>query len=299
MKIVVITEKPFAEKAVKGIREILEKAGHEVVMIEKYKKKEDVIERIKDADGVIVRSDKIDEEIIKAGEKVKIIVRAGAGYDNIDIEACNRGKIVVMNTPGQNRNGVAELCIGMMIFGFRKGFKEGKGRELKNKTLGICGCGYVGKRVKEIAEGIGMKIKVYDPFITTENQVKKIEELFEESQVISLHLPLTKETKGKIGYELIKRIPYGGMICNTARKEIIDEEGLIRIMREREDLIYVTDVAPTSKVFNDEFKGRFFATPIKIGAETEESNINAGIAAATQICEFFTNGTVKFQVNKF
>ncbi|ELP93544.1 Erythronate-4-phosphate dehydrogenase, putative [Entamoeba invadens IP1] len=296
MKILIATEKAFAPIAVKGIREIVEKAGHELVLLENYKKPEELLEAIKEVEAVIIRSDKVTPAVVEAGKKLKIVVRAGAGYDNVDLPACTKAGIVVMNTPGQNSNAVAELAIGMMIYAFRNMFQPGTGIELRGKTLGLAACGNVGQCVKKISEGFGMQVAIYDPYLKMEGKVEKLEDLFAQNQIVSLHMPSTKETKGLIGYDLVMKMPKNGLLVNTARKEIINEEEVIKAMKERKDLKYVTDIAPASKEF-EEFKGRYFTTPRKMGAETEEANVNSGLAAARQIVAFFATGDIKFKVN--
>ena len=299
MRVLIATEKPFAPAAVNGIREIVETAGHELVLLEKYTSRDQLKEALKTVEAVIIRSDIINEEVLEEAANLKIVVRAGAGYDNVDLAACSKRKIVVMNTPGQNSNAVAELAIGMMIYGFRNQFNPGTGAELRGKTLGLCACGNVGNRVRKIAEGFDMNIKIYDPYLDCTEKLATMEELFTQCQIVSLHIPLTNETRKSINYDLVMKMPKGALLCNTARKEVIDEDGLIQAMRERKDLIYVTDIAAASPVFATEFKNRYFTTPKKMGAETAEANINAGLAAANQICGFFKDGCTRFQVNKF
>lgn len=299
MRILIATEKPFAPAAVNGIRQIVESSGHELILLEKYTERQQLKEALTTVEAVIIRSDIINEEVLETAANLKIVVRAGAGYDNVDLAACSKRKIVVMNTPGQNANAVAELAIGMMIYGYRNHFCPGTGTELFGKTLGLCACGNVGNRVKKIAEGFDMKIKIYDPYLNIEDKLQTMEELFTQCQIVSLHIPLTNETRKCINYDLVMKMPKNALLCNTARKEVIDEEGLIQAMRERKDLIYVTDIAAASPVFAEEFKNRYFATPKKMGAETAEANVNAGLAAANQICGFFKDGCTTFQVNKF
>lgn len=307
MKILVATEKPFAKKAVDGIREIVEGAGYELSLLEKYTDKAQLLEAVADVDALIVRSDKVTAEVIGAARNLKIVVRAGAGYDNVDLAAATARGIVVMNTPGQNSNAVAELALAMMIFMARNRFTPGTGSEIQSKTLGIHAYGNVGKLVGLKGKALGMKVLAYDPFITDAalfeadgvEQVASVAELYKRSDYLSLHIPATAETKGSIGYDLLMSMPKGATLVNTARKEVIDEEGLRRALTEREDLKYITDIAPANQAEMDEqFGKRVFATAKKMGAETAEANINAGLAAANQIVDFFKNGTTRFQVNK-
>ncbi len=307
MKVLVATEKPFAKAAVDGIRAIVEKAGHELALLEKYTDVEQFFAAVADADALIVRSDKVTADVIAHAQKLKIVVRAGAGYDNLDLAACTAKGIVAMNTPGQNSNAVAELAIGLMIYMSRNQFTPGTGRELKGKTVGIHAYGNVGRLVAMIAKnGFGMNVIAFDPFVPAEKMaadgvkaVASIDELYAGSDFLSLHIPATAETKGSIGYNLVSKMPKGACLVNTARKEVINEEELIRVLGEREDLKYVTDIAAERMPeLKEKFGNRVFATPKKQGAETAEANINAGLAAANQICDFFATGNRKFQVNK-
>ncbi len=303
MRVLLATEKPFAAEAVSGIKAIFEAVGHEVVMLEKYSSTADLLAAVSDVEAIIVRSDKITAEVVERAKRLRIVVRAGAGYDNVDLAACSARGIVVMNTPGQNSNAVAELAIGMAVFMARNQFTPGTGSELKGKTLGIHAYGNVGRIVASIGRGFGMKILAFDPFVPeTVFQVDDVEvacgveDLYKRSDYLSLHIPATAETRGSIGYDLAMSMPRGGTIINTARKEVIDEQGLMRAMDERADLKYVADVAPEGDF--SRFGKRFFATSKKMGAETAEANVNAGLAAANQIVDFFATGNVKFQVNK-
>lgn len=306
MKVLVATEKPFAKVAVEGIRNIVEKAGHTLVLLEKYTAVEDFYKAAADADAMIVRSDKVTKEVIAEAKKLKIVVRAGAGYDNLDLAACTERGIVAMNTPGQNSNAVAELAIGMMVYVSRNCFTPGTGSELKGKTLGIHAFGNVGKLVARIAKGFDMKILAFDPYVDSSliraegaEPVPSIAELYKRSDFLSLHIPATAETKKSVGRELITTMPKGGCLVNTARKEVIDEEGLLAALEERPDLKYVTDIAADNQqLLNEKFGNRVFATPKKMGAETAEANINAGLASANQIVKFFATGDKTFQVNK-
>ena len=306
-KVLVATEKPFAKKAVDGIREVIEKAGYELKMLEKYTDKAQLLEAVADVDALIIRSDKVTAEVLAAAKNLKIVVRAGAGYDNVDLDAATERGVVVMNTPGQNANAVAELTIAMMVFMARNGFNPGTGMELRGKRLGIVAYGAIGRIVADVADGFGMYVHVYSR--PNPNKVRlyakhlrrddSLEQMFSESNFVSLHMPATPETKGMIGYDLIKLMPAGGVLVNTARKELVDEEGLIRAFEERSDLKYVTDIAPVRiEEMKEKFGNRVFATPKKMGAETAEANINAAVAAATQIVGFFEKGDVQFQVNK-
>ena len=307
MKVLVATEKPFAKKAVDGIREIVEGAGYELSLLEKYTDKAQLLAAVADADALIIRSDKGTAEVVNAAGKLKIVVRAGAGYDNVDLAACSARGIVVMNTPGQNSNAVAELALGMMIFMARNQFTPGTGSELKGKTLGIHAYGNVGRLVGRLGKAMGMKVKAYDPFIKDGavfeadgvQAVDSVEALYAGSDYVSLHIPATEQTKKSIGYALLTSMPKGATLVNTARKEVIDEEGLAKALTEREDLKYITDIAAESQAaLCEKFGKRVFATAKKMGAETAEANINAGLAAANQIVDFFKNGNTRFQVNK-
>ena len=307
MKVLVATEKPFAKKAVDGIREIIEAAGYELALLEKYTDKGQLLEAVADADALIVRSDKVTAEVIAAAKNLRIVVRAGAGYDNVDLAAATERGIVVMNTPGQNSNAVAELAIAMMIYMARNRFTPGTGSEIQSKTLGIHAYGHVGRLVGRKGKALGMNVVAYDPFLTDPEvfaadgveQVASVEELYKRADYLSLHIPATEQTKGSIGYELLMSMPKGATLVNTARKEVIDEAGLMQALTEREDLKYITDIAAGNQAELDEkFGKRVFATAKKMGAETAEANINAGLAAANQIVDFLKNGNRRFQVNK-
>ena len=299
MKILVATEKPFAKKAVDGIRQIVEGAGYELALLEKYTDKSELLSAVADVDALIIRSDKV--------TNLKIVVRAGAGYDNVDLAAATARGIVVMNTPGQNSNAVAELALAMMIFMARNGFTPGTGSEIQGKTLGIHAYGNVGRLVGRKGKAMGMNVIAYDPFITDSavfeadgvKKVNSVEELYKNSDYLSLHIPATEQTKGSIGYDLLMSMPKGATLVNTARKEVIDEQGVMKALTEREDLKYITDIAAgIQSELNEKFGRRVFATAKKMGAETAEANINAGLAAANQIVDFFKNGNTRFQVNK-
>ncbi len=307
MKILAATQKPFAEAAVQKIKEISGQNGFEFALLEKYSGREELLEAVKDADALIVRSDKVTREVLDAAKNLKIVVRAGAGYDNIDLQAATEKGVVVMNTPGQNSNAVAELALGLMVYAAR-GFYNGKpGTELKGKTLGIHAYGHVGKLVAKIAkDGFGMIVSAFDPFIPEEailadgvKAVKSVEELYSQNQYVSLHIPATEQTKNSINYSLLSRMPKGATLLNTARKEVINEADIERILAEREDFKYVSDIAPdNAESLKEKFPGRVYFTPKKMGAQTAEANINAGIAAVNQIVKYFAEGDVTFQVNK-
>ena len=304
-KILVATEKPFAPVAIKGIKEVAEAAGMEVVLLEKYTEKVQLLTAVADADALIIRSDKVDNEVLDAGKNLKIVVRAGAGDDNLDLEAATAHGVVVMNTPGQNSNAVAELVMGLLVFAVRNFYNGKAGTELKGKKIGILAYGNVGRLVARLAQGFGMEVSAYDAFcpasVIEADGVKAVasrEELFEGSDVISLHIPATPETRQSINYELVGKMAKGGVLVNTARKEVIDEPGLLKLMAERTDLKYVTDIMPDADAEFRAFEGRYFSTPKKMGAQTAEANINAGVAAARQIVAFFKDGVTKFQVNK-
>lgn len=306
MKILLATQKPFAAAAVAGIRNIVEEAGYELAILEKYESAEELKAAAADADAMIVRSDKVTKEVVEAAKSLKIVVRAGAGFDNLDLEACSAHGVVAMNTPGQNSNAVAELAIAMMIFMSRNQFTPATGSEIQRKTLGIQAFGNVGRLVGAKAAALGMNVKAIDPFLTAE-QIKaggaepagSLEELYSGCNFVSIHIPATPQTIGSIGYDLVTKMPKGATLVNTARKEVIDEAGLLKALEERTDLKYITDVAPDNLEEMKEKCGlRVFATPKKMGAQTAEANINAGLAAARQIVAFFKEGRTKFQLNK-
>ncbi len=306
MKILLATQKPFAAAAVKGITDILEAAGHEVAKLEKYEAQADFVAAVADAEALIIRSDKVTEEVMAAAPKLKIVVRAGAGFDNVDLEAATARGIVVMNTPGQNSNAVAELALGMMIFMARTQFTPATGSELQGKRLGVQAYGNVGRLVGQKAKALGMEVSALDPFLTDEqiiaggaDPVHSLEELYAASDYLSIHIPALPSTIKSIGYNLITKMPKGATLVNTARKEVIDEDGLLKALEERTDLKYVTDVMPDNyAVLQEKFGARVFATPKKMGAQTAEANVNAGLAAARQIVDFFATGNRRFQVNK-
>ena len=306
MKVLLATQKPFAAKAVEGIVSILTEGGHQVEKLENYASQEALVASVVDAEALIIRSDKVTDEVMAAAPKLKIVVRAGAGYDNVDLEAATKRGIVVMNTPGQNSNAVAELALGLMIFMARTQFTPATGSELQGKRLGVQAYGNVGRLVGQKAKALGMEICALDPFLTDEQiiaggaqPVHSVEELYASSDYVSIHIPALPSTIGSIGYDLITKMPKGATLVNTARKEVIDEDGLFRALEERQDLKYVADVMPDNYDFlTKHFGHRVFATPKKMGAQTAEANVNAGLAAARQIVDFFATGNCKFQVNK-
>lgn len=306
MKVLVATQKPFAPVAVEGIREVLDGKGHELVLLEKYTDKKQLLDAVADVAALIVRSDKVDAEVLDAAENLKIVVRAGAGYDNIDLQAATEHDVCVENTPGQNSNAVAELVFGMTVMAVRNMYDGTSGSELRGKTLGIHAFGQVGRNVARIAGGFGMQVSALDPYCPDSvmedagvSPVHDIRELYSRNKFVSLHIPATPETTRSVGYDLITLMPKGGVLINTARKEVINEDGLQKALRERPDLKYVADVKPdNADVLLEEFPGRVFFTPKKMGAQTAEANINAGIAAARQIADFFETGAAPFRVNK-
>ena len=306
MKVLLATQKPFAAAAVKGIRQIVEEAGHELALLEKYENQSDFVAAAADADAIIVRSDKVTAEVVDAAKNLKIVVRAGAGFDNLDLDACTAHKVVAMNTPGQNSNAVAELAVAMMIFMARTQFTPATGSEIQGKTLGIQAFGNVGRLVGAKAKALGMNVKAIDPFLKDEQiaaggaePAKDLADLYATCDYVSVHIPATPETIGSIGYELITSMPKGATLVNTARKEVIDETGLAKALEDRPDLKYVTDVAPDNLAgLQEKFGLRVFATPKKMGAQTSEANVNAGLAAARQVVDFFATGCTKFQLNK-
>ena len=306
MKVLVATEKPFAAVAVDGIRQVIDEAGYELVLLEKYASKQELLNAVADVDAIIIRSDIVDQEVLDAANNLKIVVRAGAGYDNIDLAASKAKGVVAQNTPGQNSNAVAELVFGMTVMAVRNMYNGTSGTELKGKTIGIHAFGQVGRNVARIAKGFEMEVSALDPYCPDEaisaagvTPVHSVEELYSKNQFVSLHIPATAETKKSVGYDLVKLMPKNGVLINTARKEVIDEEGLAKAMEERPDIKYVADIKPESA---DELKAKFgdrvFFTPKKMGAQTAEANINAGIAAAHQVVAFLRDGINRFQVNK-
>lgn len=303
MKVLLATEKPFAAAAVSGIQKILEEGGHELVRLEKYTEKSQLLEAVADVDAMIVRSDKVTAEVVEAAKQLKLVVRAGAGYDNVDLHACTERGIVVMNTPGQNANAVAELAIGMMIYMSRNCFTPGTGCELSGKRLGIIGFGNIGQLIAKKAVALGMEVLVKTDEIKEKHKrwdmTFSFDKLYSSCDFVSVNIPATPMTKGSVKYEYLTQMPKGGCLINTARKELICEEGLIQALTDRPDLKYATDIAPACIAeLKEKFGNRVFATPKKMGAETAEANMNAGLAAANQIVNYFEIGCVKFQVNK-
>ena len=306
MKVLIATEKPFAAVAVDGMRKVIEEAGAELVLLEKYTDRKDLVAAVADVDALIIRSDKVDGEVLAAAPKLKVVVRAGAGYDNVDLEAATERGVCVQNTPGQNSNAVAELVFGLAVMMCRNMYNGTSGSELKDKTLGIQAFGQVGRNVARIARGFEMNVSALDPYCPDNvmedagvSPVHSVEELYRNNKVVSIHIPATPETRKSIGYELIMSMPKGGLLINTARKEVIDEEGLIKALDERVDIKYAADVAPDRAAeIKERFGDRVFFTPKKMGAQTSEANINAGIAAARQVISFLTTGEERFRVNK-
>lgn len=305
MKVLIATEKPFAPVAVEGIKTEVEAAGYELALLEKYTEKSQLLEAVVDADALIIRSDKVDAEVLDAAKQLKIVVRAGAGYDNVDLEAATAHGVVVMNTPGQNANAVAELVMGLLVFAVRNFYNGKAGTELMGKKLGILAFGNVGRNVARIAKGFGMEVYAYDAYCPAEviegagvKAVANQDQLFEVCDIVSLHIPATPETRQSINKALVGKMKKGGVLVNTARKEVIDETELISLMEERPDIKFVTDIMPDADISFQKFEGRYFSTPKKMGAQTAEANINAGIAAAKQIVAFFKEGCTRFQVNK-
>jgi len=305
-RVLIATEKPFAPVAMNQITGILENAGYVVLRLEKYASKSELLDAVKDVQAIIVRSDIVDREVIVAAKELKIVVRAGAGFDNLDLTTCTEKGIVAMNTPGQNSNAVAELALGMMIFMARSNFKGGAGSELKGKTVGVYGCGNIGRRVARIAQGFGMKVVALDPCITKVSMepyevqvVQSVDELFSMSDYLSLHIPVNDKTRKSVNFKLMNKMPKGATLINTARKEVIDEEGLKKMLEERPDFKYISDIAPSChEELVGKFDLRYYSTPKKQGAETSEANVNAGVAAAEQIVAFFDNGDQTYRVNK-
>lgn len=305
-KVLIATEKPFAKVAVEGIREIVTEAGYELALLEGYTDKADLLKAVADVDAMIVRSDKVTAEVVEAAKNLKIVVRAGAGFDNLDLDALKARGIVAMNTPGQNSNAVVELVVGLMIMMARNKYNGKAGSELRGKTMGIHGYGNIGKILAQVANGLGMDVYCYS--VPQEDKaalakvgvtlLDSVEELFEKCQYVSTHVPANKFTIGSLNYDLVKRMPKGGTLINTARKEIVDEEGLLKLLAEREDFRYVADVMPDKADEFNKFADRVLFTPKKMGAQTSEANINAGLAAARQIVGYIANGDTTFQLNK-
>ncbi len=304
-KVLIATDKPFSKQAVSELKQVFESAGYEIALLEKYTAKSELLAAVSDAEAIIIRSDIIDKEVIEASPRLKIVVRAGAGYDNVDLQAATDHNVTVMNTPGQNSNAVAELVFGMLIYLNRNGFNATTGQELRGKKIGIHAYGYVGKIVALIAKGMGMKVFAFDPFVDKvliQNDgvtcVDSVEELYSKCQYISLHIPANSQTRESINEKLLSLMPQGATLVNTARKEVIDEAGLLAVMEKREDFRYLSDIAPDCKqIIEEKFPGRYFFTPKKMGAQTAEANLNAGVAAARQIVGFIEKGDATFKVN--
>ncbi len=304
-KILIATEKPFAPVAVKKIRKIFEKVDYELHVLEKYTSKQELLEAVADVEAAIIRSDKFDAEVLEAGKKLKIVVRAGAGYDNVDLETASRRNIVVMNTPGQNSNAVAELAIGLAIFGLRELFSGKPGGEMRGRTLGLHGFGYVARNVFRIARAMGMKVIVYTRFSKGAaaaiglKVTHSLEQLYSKSDIVSIHVPARGEHIKSVSYEVLQHLKDGSIIVNTARKEVINEPDLVKIMEEKPGIKYMSDLTPDcAGEFEEKFEGRYFFTPKKAGAQTAEANLNAGLAAAHQIVDFFEKGDTTHKVNK-
>ncbi|HUI32788.1 MAG TPA: NAD(P)-dependent oxidoreductase [Dysgonamonadaceae bacterium] len=308
MKILVATEKPFAKDAIKGMKGIIENNEHEMVLLEKYSNKKELLGAAKSANAIIIRSDIVDKEVLDAAKELKIVVRAGAGYDNVDLDTATAKGVVVMNTPGQNSNAVAELVFGFLLHLTRNGFDGTSGTELKGKKLGLHAFGHIGKIVAHIAQGFGMEVYAYSPSLSRNPErgkehgviaVKNPEELYDKSEIVSLHMPAIDATKQSINYELMSRLPENGIVINTARKEVVNEADMVRIMNERPKFKYATDIKPGNHdEMTDKFGKRYFASAKKCGAQTAEANMNAGLAAAQQIIDYFENGNEEFRVNK-
>ncbi len=305
MKVLIATEKPFAATAVQGIKAELEGSGHEVAMLEKYTEKAELLAAVKDVDAMIVRSDKITSEVLDAAQQLKVVVRAGAGYDSIDTAYAKEKGVVVENTPGQNSNAVAELVFGLLVYAVRNFYNGKAGTELKGKRLGILAFGNVGRNVARIAKGFGMEVSAYDAFCPAAvieeagvHAAKSQDDLFQNNDIVSLHIPATPDTVKSIDYRTVNQLPKKAILINTARKEVVNEQELLKLLAEREDLKFITDIKPDADEEFRKFEGRYFSTPKKMGAQTAEANTNAGIAAAKQINSFFATGDTKYQVNK-
>lgn len=305
IKVLIATDKPFAPEAVNGIRSAIEQAGYELVLLEKYTEKKQLLDAVANVDAAIIRSDIFDKEVFEAAKQLKIVVRAGAGYDNIDLDAATSHEVCAMNTPGQNANAVAELAFGLAVYAIRNFYNGTSGFELSGKKLGIHAYGNVGRNVARIAKGFNMEVYAFDPFLSAESiekegvkAVESVEELYSTCQFVSLHIPATPETKNSINYALLNKMPKNAVLINTARKEVIDEAEIVKLMEDRKDFKYVTDIMPSNQAeMTEKFADRYFSTPKKSGAQTAEANINAGIAAANQIVDFLKNGNEKFRVN--
>lgn len=306
IKVLIATDKPFAAEAVKGIKSVIDEAGYELVLLEKYTEKQQLLDAVANVDAAIIRSDIFDKDVFEAAKQLKIVVRAGAGFDNIDLEAATAHGVCAMNTPGQNANAVAELAFGLAVYAVRNFYNGTSGTELAGKKLGIHAYGNVGRNVARIAKGFDMEVYAFDPFLSAEaiekegvKAVKTVEELYSTCEFVSLHIPATAETKNSINYELLNKLPKKALLINTARKEVINEAEIVKLMQDRTDVKYVTDIMPSNHAeMAEKFEGRYFSTPKKMGAQTAEANTNAGIAAANQIVDFIKNGNERFRVNK-
>lgn len=306
IKVLIATDKPFAAEAVKGIKNVIDAAGYELVLLEKYTEKQQLLDAVANVDAAIIRSDIFDKDVFAAAKQLKIVVRAGAGFDNIDLEAATAHGVCAMNTPGQNANAVAELAFGLAVYAVRNFYNGTSGTELAGKKLGIHAYGNVGRNVARIAKGFNMEVYAFDPFLSAEaiekegvKAVKTVEELYSTCEFVSLHIPATAETKNSINYELLNKLPKKALLINTARKEVINEAEMVKLMQDRTDVKYVTDIMPSNHTeMVEKFEGRYFSTPKKMGAQTAEANTNAGIAAANQIVDFIKNGNERFRVNK-
>ena len=306
MNILIATEKPFAPAAVEGIRAIVESSGHTLRLLEKYPDKATLLAAVADVDALIIRSDRVDADVLGAAPHLRIVVRAGAGVDNVDLDAATERDIVVMNTPGQNANAVAELVFGLLVRHVRHNYDGTAGTELRGKRIGLLAYGNVARCVARIARGFEMEVSAYDFF----NRVERIEEdgtyaahnlydLVQQCDIVSLHTPATPRTREFVNREMIELMRPGGILINTARKEIIHEDELLQLLTERTDLSYLTDIRPDRhEDFVAALGNRYYATPKKLGAQTAEANANAGLAAARQIVGFFATGDTTFRVNR-
>lgn len=304
-KVLIATQKPFAEAAINQILMVLKQADFEIEFLERYSDKSELLRSIADADAIIIRSDVIDKDVFDAANKLKIVVRAGAGYDNVDLNVATEKGVVVMNTPGQNSNAVAELAMGLAMYGMRNLFSGASGKELRGRTIGLHGYGYVARNVQRIARGFGMETVVYTRYSKAQaiseglTVADSLEELYAMSDVLSIHVPARGEHIKSVSYDVLQHLKPFSIIVNTARKEVINEEDLINFMKFRPDVKYLSDIEPDSKAFFEKnLQGRYYFTPKKMGAQTAEANLNAGIAAAQQIVNFILNGDKTFQVNK-
>lgn len=304
-KVLIATVKPFSAEAVEEVKGVFQKAGYDVQVLSKYPGQSDLVSAVADADALVIRSDNVDREVIGAAGRLKIVVRAGAGYDNVDLDAATEKGIVVMNTPGQNSNAVAELALGMMVYMNRNRFNPTTGTELRGKSLGIHAYGAVGRIVGLIAKGFGMKVHAFDPYIDPVvikndgvNWEENVEDLYSKCEYISLHIPANAETRNSVNFKLLSMMPEGATLVNTARKEVVDEPGLLQVFEKRSDFRYLSDIAPDCKEeLESKYADRVYFTPKKMGAQTAEANRNAGVAAAKQIVRYLEEGDITFKVN--